>query len=387
MVRTRAGVDAFVPPPLPPVLSFDTGLVGRLSVADRALGELAGVGRTLPSPHLFTRALVRREAVLSSRIEGTQATLSDLVLFELERPATGPGDVHEVANYVTAMDYLLDPQRTTPVGLWLLREAHRILLTGVRGETAMPGQYRDTQNWLGSTGGDIDGASYVPPPVELLPDCLDAFESYLHGTGALPPLVEIACLHYQFEAIHPFKDGNGRVGRLLVALLLVKWGLLPGPMLDFSGYIERRRQEYYARLLAVSTHGDWAGWVSFFLDAVAMQAEDVLRRARALQQLRDNYRSRVTGVRSSSLLPQLVDALFDTPALTINSACRLLGVSHRAATVHITKLVDAGLLVEIPASGRVRRFIAREILAVVNGEGSLSDSPKLPPTTEGPLGA
>jgi cell filamentation protein, protein adenylyltransferase len=384
-VRTLAGADAFVPPPLPPFLSFDTGLVGRLSAADRALGELAGVGRTLPSPHLFTRALVRREAVMSSRIEGTQATLSDLVLFEIERPATPLGDVQEVANYVTAMDYLLDPQRSVPVSPWLLREAHRILLTGTHGENAMPGQYRDTQNWLGSTGAGIDDASYVPPPVELLPDCLDAFESCLHGKRVLPPLVEIACLHYQFEAIHPFKDGNGRVGRLLVALLLVEWGLLPGPMLDFSGYIERRRQEYYARLLAVSTRGDWAGWVAFFLDAVVVQAKDVLHRARALQQLRDDYRFLITGVRSSSLLPQLVDALFATPALTINAARQLLGVSHRAATLHITKLVDAGLLAEIPASGRVRRFIAPGILAVINGEASPTDSPKLLPTTEGPL--
>jgi cell filamentation protein, protein adenylyltransferase len=384
-VRTLAGADAFVPPPLPPFLSFDTGLVGRLSAADRALGELAGVGRTLPSPHLFTRALVRREAVMSSRIEGTQATLSDLVLFEIERPATPLGDVQEVANYVTAMDYLLDPQRSVPVSPWLLREAHRILLTGTPGENAMPGQYRDTQNWLGSTGAGIDDASYVPPPVELLSDCLDAFERYLHGKRVLPPLVEIACLHYQFEAIHPFKDGNGRVGRLLVALLLVEWGLLPGPMLDFSGYIERRRQEYYARLLAVSTRGDWAGWVTFFLDAVVVQAKDVLHRARALQQLRDDYRFLVTGVRSSSLLPQLVDALFATPALTINAARQLLGVSHRAATLHITKLVDAGLLAEIPASGRVRRFIAPGILAVINGEASPTDSPKLLPTTKAPL--
>lgn len=172
-----------------------------------------------------------------------------------------------------------------------------------------------------------------------------------------------------------------------MALLLVEWGLLPGPMLDFSGYIERRRREYYARLLAVSTHGDWSGWVAFFLDAVAVQARDVLRRAQALQKLRDNYRSRVTGVRSSSLLPQLVDVLFATPALTINAARQLLGVSHRAATLHIHKLVDASLLVEIPAAGRVRRFIALEILAVVNGQASPSDSPKLPTTTEGPLGA
>lgn len=332
------------------------------------MGQLAGVGRALPSPHLFTRALVRREAVLSSRIEGTRATLSDLLLFELEHPDGPDGDVREVANYVTATDYLLDPQRSVPLGSWLLREAHRVLLTGVRGDRAVPGQFREDQNWIGSSGDGIAEASYVPPPPERLRECLDAFERRLQLPSTLPPLVEIACLHYQFEAIHPFRDGNGRVGRLLVTLLLVEWGLLPGPMLDFSAYVERRRQEYYARLLAVSTHGDWTGWVSFFLDAVAAQAKDVLRRAEALQELRDHYRSSVTGARSSSLLPRLVDMLFETPALTIRSVQNALGITHRAATVNIEKLMSEGVVVELSAAGRRRRFVAQQILRVVNGE-------------------
>lgn len=368
LVRSLNGFDAFVPPPLPPDLDFDGALVMTLSDADRSLGELAGVGCTLPSPHLFTRALVRREAVLSSRIEGTQATLSDLVLFEIDQPEDSPGDVREVANYVAAMDYLLGRQRSAPMSLWLLREAHRILLTGVRGDRATPGQFRDNQNWIGSSGAAVKDASYVPPPPERLADCLDEFERYLRGSHSLPPLVEIACLHYQFEAIHPFRDGNGRVGRLLVALLLVEWGLLPGPLLDFSAYIEQRRQEYYARLLAVSTHGDWVGIIRFFLEAVGAQAKDVLRRANALQALRDNYRARVTGVRSSSLLPTLVDSLFETPALTIGSVQQLLSVTHRAAAMHINKLIDEGLVVEVSKSNRTRRFLARQILRVVNGD-------------------
>ncbi|WP_433265014.1 Fic family protein [Actinosynnema sp. CS-041913] len=350
-------------------MTFNGDLVRALSAADRALGELAGVGRTLPSPRLFTRALLRREAVLSSRIEGTQATLSDLVLFEIERSDHPDNDdVREVANYVKAMDYLLvDTHQDARVGLWALREAHRILLTGVRGELADPGRFRDSQNWIGSPGDPVENASYVPPPPERLRDCLDAFDSHLDGPHDLPPLAEIACLHYQFEAIHPFRDGNGRVGRLLVSLLLVRWGLLPGPMLDFSAYIERRRQDYYTRLLMVSTRGDWENWIAFFLEVVAAQAKDVLRRANRLQELRERYRAKVTGVRSSSLLPKLVDALFETPALTIGTVQEVLGVTHRAATVNVEKLVEEGMVVELARSSRVRRFLADEIIAVVNG--------------------
>jgi Fic family protein len=368
LVSSLAGVTAFVPPPLPPQITFTTELVALLSDADRALGELSGVGRSLPSPQLFTRALLRREAVLSSRIEGTQATFSDLVLFEIEHGPGLDGDVQEVANYVAATDYLLDEHRSTPLGLWVLREAHRILLTDVRGGHAGPGEFRESQNWIGGPGATIDQASYVPPPPEHLGGCLEAFEQYMREPRRLPPLIDIACLHYQFEAIHPFRDGNGRVGRLLVALLLVDWKLLPGPLLDFSAYIEERREEYYSRLLAVSTHADWSGWLAFFLEAIAVQAGDVLRRARALQRLHERYRSQVTGARSSSLLPRLVDAVFENPAVTINGVQEILGVTHRAATLNVEKLVDEGVLVEVSRSGRTRRFLAQEIIAVVNGE-------------------
>lgn len=368
-VVSISGIRTFLPPPLPPALEFSPSLVSILSAADRALGELAGVGQAMPSPALFTRALLRREAVLSSRIEGTQTTLSDLVLFELERDGyagAGSADVQEVANYVEAMDHLL--VSSAPLGLWVLREAHRVLLTGVRGDRAVPGEFRDDQNWIGPAGASVDDATYVPPPPERLPDCLDVFEAYLRRPRNLPPLIDIALLHYQFEAIHPFHDGNGRVGRLLVAALLVEWKLLPGPLLDFSAYIEQRREEYYTRLLAVSTDGDWAGWITFFLTVVAKQAADVTGRVRALQQLRDRYREQVTAARSSSLLPRLVDEVFVNPALTIGHVQKILDVSHRAATVNLEKLKAHGVVVEVPRSGRVRRFVAHELLAVVNGE-------------------
>ncbi|HZC27701.1 MAG TPA: Fic family protein [Actinopolymorphaceae bacterium] len=188
----------------------------------------------------------------------------------------------------------------------------------------------------------------------------DAFEKHLHASSDLPPLMAIACAHYQFEAIHPFVDGNGRVGRLLVVLLLIDWGLLPAPLLDLSAYLEPRRDEYYARLLAVSREGDWAGWIAFFLEAVAGQAADAARRAQTLQMLRDDYRAKVATARSSGLLGPLVDALFESPAMTIGRARRILEVTHRAAPLNVEKLVDAGIVAEIPGRSRRRLFVAQE---------------------------
>jgi Fic family protein len=240
------------------------------------------------------------------------------------------------------------------------------LLTGVRGGYATPGEFRHSQNWIGSPGCTLDEATYVPPPPERLWECLDAFEKHLHAARDLPPLVTIACAHYQFEAIHPFVDGNGRVGRLLVVLLLIDWGLLPAPLLDLSAYLEPRRDEYYARLLAVSREGDWTGWITFFLETIARQAEDAARRAQTLQVLRDDYRAKVATARSSGLLGLLVDGLFESPAMTIGRARRILDVTHRAATLNVEKLIDAGIVTEIPGRTRRRLFVAQEILRVLS---------------------
>ncbi len=369
ITHAERGYGAFVPPPLPPQVIFDNQLVNALSAADRAVGALAGIGKTLPSAYLLAHALVRREAVLSSRIEGTQTTLSELALFEVEPyPREDGSDVAEVFNYVDALKHVLAVDRRLPLSLPLLLEAHKILMTGVRGGHATPGEFRRSQNWIGPPGVLLDQATYVPPPLERLWECLDAFEKYLHADRTLPPLMAIACLHYQFEAIHPFIDGNGRIGRLLITLLLVEWGLLPAPLLDLSAYLEPRRDEYYTRLLAVSMHGDWPGWIEFFLGVVAHQADDVTRRATALQALRGEYRTQVTSARASSLLPRLVDALFETPAMTIGRAAELLGVTHRSAALNVGKLVNAGVLTEVKPNGRTRLFLAAEILRVLNGE-------------------
>lgn len=371
VLRVEREYLAFLPPPLPPDLLINRALLARLSAADRAIGELSGVARTLPQPDILAAPIVRREAVLSSRIEGTRASLSDLALFEIDQPTRGHEDEREVFNYVRALGHVIAPQRRLPLSLPLLLEAHEILLTGVRGGYATPGEFRRSQNWIGPPGCTLNDATYVPPPPERLWECLDPFEKHLHAEHDLPPLAVIGSLHYQFEAIHPFLDGNGRVGRLLIVLLLVEWGLLPAPMLDISAYIEPRRTEYYERLLRVSTHGDWVGWLDFFLSAVAEQATDAVRRAKRLQVLREDYRARVTSARTSSLLPQLVDALFATQALTIGRAQEVLGVSTRAAAQTVERLVTAGILVE-HRFGRRRFFLAHEIIAVANGLESAS---------------
>ncbi|UGT58716.1 Fic family protein [Nocardia asteroides] len=347
-------------------MSLSPKLVRRLSSADRAVGELAGLGRGLPNQDLFCRALVRREAVLSSRIEGTVASLSEVAMYEAERPARPQGDVQEVFNYMSAMDHVLDPDRRLPLSLPLLREAHQILMAGVRGDYATPGEFRRSQNWIGPPGSTIDTAKYVPPPPESLWQSLDAFEHFLHADGELPPLLAIAAVHYQFEAIHPFIDGNGRIGRLLAVMLLVEWGLLPGPLLDLSSYIEPRRDRYYEGLLRVSTDGDWPGWFDFFLEVVEEQARDSLARAVRLDALRTELRLRVARARSSGLLPVLVDELFRSPIISIAIAMKALEVSHRAATLNIEKLVETGILVEV-TRGRTRFFAAPDVLAVMNG--------------------
>jgi Fic family protein len=365
---------AFVPHPLPPALTFDLELVWALSDADRALGELAGLGRMLPNPHLLMRPFIRREAVLSSRIEGTRANVADLYAYEARQPplpgmkdTSSPSDVQEVANYVRALEYGLERLKTLPVSLRFIRELHEQLMAGVCGEHATPGEFRRSQNWIGAPGCTLNEATYVPPPVPKLDEALDAFERYLHADDVYPPLVRLALIHYQFEAIHPFLDGNGRIGRLLISLLLVHWDLLPLPLLYLSAFFERRRDEYYHHLLAVSARGAWREWVLFFLQGAAEQARDAVARAKRLQDLQQEWRDRLTAARASGLTIRLVDSLFETPVLTIPLAQRLLGVTYRPAQQHVEKLVNGGMVRRIGNSSYGKTFIAEQILEVVEG--------------------
>ncbi|MBI4494837.1 MAG: Fic family protein [Chloroflexi bacterium] len=365
---------AFVPNPLPPELAPDAELMGTLSDASYALGELAALGRSMANPHLLISPFVRREAVLSSRIEGTQASVADLYAYEAGQlpipgfePSPPESDVREVANYVVALEYGLQRLSTLPVSLRLTRELHERLRRGVRGEHATPGEFRRSQNWIGRPGCSLNQALFVPPPVPEMESALDAFEKYLHAEDREhSPLVRLAFIHYQFEAIHPFLDGNGRIGRLLISLLLVSWNLLPLPLLYLSAYFERERDRYYNALLAVSERGAWREWVLFFLQGVAEQARDAGARARRLEDLRATWRERLIQARSSSLPLALVDALFTQPVITIPKAEKLLGVTYRSAQLNVEKLVAAGILRQVGTASYGKTYLAGEILRIVS---------------------
>lgn len=358
---------AFVPSPLPPQFDWGSDLVVALSDADRALGELSGLGRSMLNPRLLIIPFVRREAVLSSRIEGTQASLSDLYAYEAQQMPLFEHvpDVREVHNYVRALEYGLERLETLPLSLRLVRDIHARLMEGVRGERMTPGEFRRSQNWIGPPGSTLNQATYVPPPVEEMRTALYALESFFHREPALPPLIRLGLIHYQFEAIHPFLDGNGRVGRLLITLLLCRWGLLSQPLLYLSAYFNAHRQMYYDLLLSVSQRGTWRGWLTFFLRGVASQAQDAVGRAWRMQNLRERYREQFQAARASARLLQTVDLLFDRPILTVGQVVESLGVTIPTAQGYVDRLEEAGVLREITGQARNRVYRADEVLEAI----------------------
>jgi Fic family protein len=362
---------AFVPDPLPPTLDFGPRLVRALSEADRALGELAGLGRTLPNPYLLTRPFSRREAVLSSRIEGTRASLVDLYAFEAEPPLFSEpergSDVWEVQNYVRALEHGLERLRELPISQRLLREMHAVLMEGVRGAQRDPGEFRRVQNWIGPPGADAGEATFVPPPPGEIPGALSALERYVHEDTGLPPLVDIALVHYQFGAVHPFLDGNGRIGRLLITLMLIDRDLLPEPLLYLSAYFERHRGAYYDHLLSVSQKGDWEGWLLFFLRGVLTEARDAARRAGTLFDLREDYRQRFRREGGGANLLATVEHLFARPVTNIREIEGSLNVSFEASRRLVGRLEKEGVLEEITGRRRNRVYVAREIVRVLQG--------------------
>jgi Fic family protein len=366
IVRTMDGAPAFVPSPLPPTLQVSWDLLDRVTRAERAIANLRGIGTTLPNPYLLVSAFVRREAVLSSRIEGTQASVGELIAFEAAgHPASESGDVQEVANYVAALDYGLLRLTDLPLSLRFVREVHERLMRGVRGGTSNPGEFRTSQNWIGTHGTRIADATYVPPPVAEMSAALDGLEKFLHEPSHLPALIRFALIHYQFEAIHPFLDGNGRVGRLLITFLFHTEQLLDQPLLYLSAYFEQNRSEYYRLLLDVSRRAAWSEWIDFFLEAVTKQANDAVRRSSQLLVLRQQYRDRATSARKSSLLPAMIDRLFESPAITIATVAREFSVTYAAAKNNVDKLVSAGVLAEPDATGRKKVYFARDIIALL----------------------
>lgn len=367
VIRTAQGHHAFVPAPLPPAIDYTPALVRLLSVADAALSELSGLGQVLPNPHLLIAPYVRREAVLSSRIEGTRASLSDLLAEEAgHSPQTSPNDVREVRNYVTALDYGVSRLQELPLSLRLVRELHDRLMRGVRGDNATPGEFRRSQNWIGPHGSTPANAPYVPPPPAEMHASLAAWEIFLHRRDELPDLIQCALMHEHFEAIHPFLDGNGRVGRLLITLFLIERSRLAQPLLYLSEYIERHKDDYYRGLMRVRTHGDWNGWLHYFLAGVEWSARRAVRQARQLLALRETLCKKVaTAPRALTL----VDALFENPFLDANRVKALSGVSDPTARKTLAILERAGLIEEITGRAWGRRYLARGVLAAIEDPG------------------
>lgn len=357
-------------------------MVALLSQADRALGRLDGLAETLPNPDLFVTMYVRREAILSSRIEGTQSTLEDVLAFEADvkgRPL--PLDVQEVVNYVRAMNYGLARLHTLPLSLRLVREVHAELLTSVRGAERQPGEFRKSQNWIGPAGASLSDATFVPPAPRDMLDALDNFEKFLH-VDHFPPLVHAALAHAQFETIHPFLDGNGRVGRLLTTFMLVEADALRRPLLYLSHYLVRHRAEYYDRLTAIREAGDWEGWVHFFLRGVAVTADEATTTAGAILLMRLEHRRLVEddGLGVSTL--RLLDLLFEQPLVSATTVQNGLGVSAATAGRVIGRLVEAGLLEQVGEAQRNRVFRYAPYLALFEEPGVPAEAGPLQ-TTEG----
>ena len=375
LVPTIDGQMAFVPNNLPPQLEWTSELITTLSDANLAIGQLHGVGLNLPNPNLLITPFIRREAEMSSRIEGTQAELKDIYLFEMEERTVESQvpDVKEVSNYVRALEYGLKRSLELPVCLRMIRELHEILLKDVRGENRMPGQFRKEQNWIGSKGCPIEQASYVPPPPEQMAIALDAFEKSINSPlDKLPVLVWLAMVHYQFEAIHPFRDGNGRIGRLLITLLLCIKGILDKPLLYLSAYFERNRQEYYERLLQVSTQGRWIEWILFFLRGVIEQSIDAFERAHQLMELQQEFHKTVHAAKGSALQVRLVNLLIERPVITTVFVSKYFNVTYPTAKSNIAKLVSAGILRETTGAKRYRTYIAEQVLKIISQPSSHS---------------
>lgn len=357
-------VAAFVPFPLPPCdpeLVLEGRLAERLRAAEAALMRLDLAGEMVPSLDWFLYAFVRKEAVISSQIEGTQATLIDLLNFEAEESATANADIEEVCNYLDALAYAreeLSRPGGLPLSMRLLNEAHRRLMTGARGANKQPGEIRRSQNWIG--GSRPGNAVHVPPPHTLVPELLSDLDKYLHGDDGLPPLIRAGLAHAQFETIHPYLDGNGRIGRLLIALLLEHWGLMKSPLLYLSLFFKRHREEYYRRLNAIRLDGDFEGWTDFFLDGVAAIADEATETARDLFAIVAADRARILADEAASVaILRLFEALPRHPVVTVASAMRLIGATKPTAIRAVDALEAAGILAETTGRKRDRHFAYR----------------------------
>jgi Fic family protein len=362
--------DAFVPGPLPPKFEWTPRLIRVLSDADRLIGNLAGEGGRLPNPHVLMRPFVKREAVLSSKIEGTQATLGEILAAEAGATVDrSPEDLREVGNYVIALEHGIARLKDLPLCVRIIRELHQQLMTGVRGEQAKPGRFRTIQNWIGKPGSTPATASFVPPPPEEVEPCLAAWEKFVHESE-LPPLVTIALAHYQFEAIHPFLDGNGRVGRLLITLFLIERGILPTPLLYLSAFFEVARRDYYEGLRGVSVRGEWSEWIEYFLLGVARMSEDALSRATRMNSKLADWQKKVAGDSTNAPL-RAVELLASNPFITAKGAAEKLGIAFTTAQRAIERLERLKIVKQVGEAKRGRVYCANALLDILEEPAQL----------------
>jgi Fic family protein len=360
-VRQPTGYRAFMPAPLPPEPALDLSgeLTRLLSQADRALGRLDGSVLTLPNPDLFVFMYVRKEAVLSSQIEGTQSSLQDLLAAEAQMfDQNLPRDVDEVINYVNAMNHGLARLVERPISVRLIREIHAELMRGVRGGRLQPGELRMSQNWIGPPGSTLNTATFVPPPHHEVPEALGDLEKFLHQADDLPPLIKIALAHVQFETIHPFLDGNGRVGRLLITFLLTEREVLHKPVLYLSHFFKQHRQAYYEHLQEARDRGAWEAWLKFFLQGVIEVAAEAAETARRILQLREEHRTAITAKLgyAAGNGHKVLEALYDRPIVSVNDVKAMTGTTYAAANSLVSRLVGLGVLSEMTGNARNRRF-------------------------------
>ena len=375
-----SGYRAFVPTPLPPDPPVERSgdLQALLSDADRALGRLDGSVLTLPNPDLFVFMYVRKEAVLSSQIEGTQSSLQDLLAAEanLFETDSRPRDVDEVINYVSAMNHGLARLSELPVSVRLIREIHEKLMQGVRGSKLTPGELRRSQNWIGPGGCALNEASFIPPPPDRVSNLLGDLEHFLHRKDALPLLIKIGLAHAQFETIHPFLDGNGRVGRLLITFLLTEGGALHKPVLYLSHYLKRHRQVYYDHLQAIRDKGNWEAWLAFFLRGVIDVSGEAAETAHRILLMRENHRAAITEKlgRAAGNGHKVLESLFDRPIVSVSEVQQKIGAGYATANSLVARLVKLGILAEMTGYVRNRRFRYEPYVKLFTDDAP-SDSP------------
>lgn len=363
--------SAFIPAPLPPAFEWTPRLIRALSDADRMIGKLAGEGGRLPNPHILIRPFIRREAVLSSKIEGTQATLGELLAAEAGAVVDrSPEDLREVGNYIVALEHGIAELNTLPLCVRLIRELHSKLMTDVRGDQATPGEFRRSQNWIGKPGSTLATASFIPPPPGEVEPCLSAWEKFLYESE-LPPLVTVALAHYQFEAVHPFLDGNGRVGRLLITLYMIEQKILPAPLLYLSAFFEATRRDYYEGLRGVSERGAWNDWLEYFLIGIARTAQDALSRASRINQILAQWQRLVAGESTNTPL-RIVDLLAANPFITATGIAKELGIAFTTAQRAIERLERVGIVKRATDAKRDRVYCAQPLLDILEEPANLT---------------